>query len=108
MKKLIASLLVIVSLLTVAFPAVADTYYRTEYTGTQYLVCGGDDHECFTAIVDIFTLAEMASRNEVCSAYGIDVDGTYEICWSFSPDGRTFTTFLLRDMTTAIESCELY
>lgn len=61
----------------------------------QYVVCGydGEEDACFTAIVNIVTLADMANANAICSAYAVDVDGLYEIDWQWSEDGFIFYVY---------------
>lgn len=87
MKKLVVVLLVLVGVWSMAC---ADCFWWGQYdmNDAQYIVCGYDENvdECFTAVVDVFALEEMAWNNQICSAYVICCDGVCEIGWDYITD----------------------
>ncbi len=101
MKKMVAVLLVVLSLVSVAC---ADCEWWGEYHTDEmlYIACGYDEEagECFTAVVDIFTLEAMAWDDVLFSAYVIDCDGIAEICWTYETDAdgnySSFTTWAVQ------------
>lgn len=89
MKKLTAMLLTAVILLTVVCSAVAEIRMPFDkescHNGYDYILCTYDErsNECVTVITDIFGFVEYAKRNDICSAYGIECDGLFEVDWHF-------------------------